>query len=76
MLSPDAEINVIGLQCPQLLLKTKQALAQMHSGQILHIVANDPSAKIDFAVFADRSHNELLDSREENGIFHFMLRKV
>jgi len=72
----DAEVDAIGLNCPLPILKTKQALNRMHSGQVLHIMTTDPSSEIDFAVFAHRSQNELLDSREENGTFHFILRKA
>lgn len=72
----DAEVDALGLECPLPILKTKQALNHMLSGQILHIMTTDPSSEIDFAVFAQRSQNELLDSREENGTYHFILRKT
>lgn len=71
----DTEVDAVGLECPLPLLKTKQALNHMHSGQVLHIMTTDPGSTIDFAVFAQRSQNELLDSREENGTYHFIIRK-
>jgi tRNA 2-thiouridine synthesizing protein A len=71
----DRELDVRGLHCPLPILKTKKALSELSSGQILRILATDPAAVIDFQVFADQTGHALLSSTEDAGTFTFHLRK-
>ena len=43
----DQSLDVKGLVCPIPVLKTKQLISKMQSGQILEISATDPAAKED-----------------------------
>jgi tRNA 2-thiouridine synthesizing protein A len=72
----DQELDATGLNCPLPILRAKKALAQMDSGQVLHIIATDPGSVKDFEAFAKQTGNELLESREEGGKFHFLLKKA
>lgn len=71
----DKELDVRGLVCPLPILRTKQLLANMISGQILKIVATDPGSVIDFQVFSDQTGNELLLLSETADTFIFILKK-
>jgi tRNA 2-thiouridine synthesizing protein A len=71
----DQELDARGLVCPLPILRTKQSLARMISGQILKIVATDPGSVIDFQVFAEQTGNELLSLSEATGEFIFILKK-
>jgi len=71
----DQELDCRGLNCPLPILRTKQALAQIASGQVLRVLATDPGAVKDFQAFANQTGNELLDSSEAAGEFRFTLRK-
>jgi tRNA 2-thiouridine synthesizing protein A len=71
----DQELDTRGLVCPLPILRTKQSLSRMSSGQILKIVATDPGAVIDFQVFAEQTGNELLSLSETTGEFIFILKK-
>lgn len=75
MTTYDAELDASNLNCPLPLLRAKKALAGMSSGQVLRIVATDPGAVRDFEAFTRQARHELLESREENGRFLFLLRK-
>lgn len=75
-ISFDAEVDAVGLNCPLPILKTKKAMAVLSSGQVVHIMATDPGAKPDFEAFAKQGGHQLLENREENGTFHFVLRKA
>ena len=65
----DCELDVKGLNCPLPILRTKKALAEMESGQVLRVLATDPGSPGDFAAFSRQTGNELLDQREENRVF-------
>lgn len=71
----DKELDTRGLVCPLPLLRTKKALSEMTSGQILEIVATDPGSVIDFQVFAEQTGNELLKMSETSEEFTFVLKK-
>jgi tRNA 2-thiouridine synthesizing protein A len=71
----DQELDATGLNCPLPILRTKKALTNMQSGQVLHVVATDPGSVKDFEAFAKQTGNELLESREETGKFYFLMRK-
>ena len=71
----DKELDARGLNCPLPILRTKQSLAGMVSGQILKIVATDPGSVIDFQVFAEQTGNELLSLSESGQEFIFLLKK-
>lgn len=75
LLLVDRELDVRGLVCPLPILRTKKALSEMSTGQVIKIVATDPGSVIDFQVFAEQTANELLSLTELNDEFVFYLKK-
>ncbi len=71
----DQELDASGLNCPLPILRAKKALAALSAGQVLHIIATDPGSVKDFEAFAKQTGNELTESREEGGKFHFLMKK-
>ncbi|NEX21051.1 sulfurtransferase TusA family protein [Thiorhodococcus mannitoliphagus] len=71
----DQELDASGLNCPLPILRAKKTLNAMASGQILHIVATDPGSVKDFDAFAKQTGNELMESKEDGGKFHFLIKK-
>ncbi|MCC8991940.1 MAG: sulfurtransferase TusA family protein [Streptococcus sp.] len=72
----DAEIDTSGLNCPLPILKAKKALAGLQCGQVLGIIATDPESVRDFENFSRQMGHTLLEAREDNGRFYFLLRKA
>ena len=70
-----AHLDATGLNCPMPLLKAKKALNELASGDRLQVVATDPGSVRDFEVFAEQSGHALLDSRQEDGRYYYLLRK-
>jgi tRNA 2-thiouridine synthesizing protein A len=71
----DKEVDARGLNCPLPILRAKKALADMQSGQILKVMATDPGSQRDFAAFAKQTGNQLVDTRTEDKIFIFMMKR-
>ena len=69
------EVDARGLNCPLPILRTKKALAEMSTGQVLRVLATDPASVKDFAAFARQTGNTLLDTNEDNGVFEFALKR-
>jgi tRNA 2-thiouridine synthesizing protein A len=72
----DQELDASGLNCPLPILRAKKTLNAMESGRILHIIATDPGSVKDFEAFAKQTGNELQESKEEGGKFHFLIKKA
>jgi len=61
--------------CPLPVLRTKKALADMQTGQVLKVVANDRGAEQDIPMFAKQTGNELLASEKQDETFTFYLKR-
>jgi tRNA 2-thiouridine synthesizing protein A len=57
------------------LVKARQALMVLESGQTVCVLATDPAAPRDFEDFTEATGHELLESREEAGAFVVVLGK-
>ncbi|MGE5386933.1 MAG: sulfurtransferase TusA family protein [Betaproteobacteria bacterium] len=74
-MSFDRELDVKGLNCPLPILRTKKALAEMESGQTLRVLATDPGSVKDFIAFARQTGNELIEQKQDENVFEFLLRR-
>jgi tRNA 2-thiouridine synthesizing protein A len=75
MLHNDLALDLSGLTCPMPLLKTKQALNRMETGQVLMVTATDPASERDFQAFSQQSGVPLLQAEKSDGKFTYWLRK-
>lgn len=71
----DDELDASGLNCPLPILRAKKSLTALDAGKVLHIIATDPGSVKDFEAFSKQTGNELMESREEGGKFHFLIKK-
>ena len=72
----DQELDACGLNCHLPILRAKKTLGKMSIGQVLRIVATDPGSVRDFEAFSKQTGNPLLDSREQEGKFFFLMKKT
>jgi tRNA 2-thiouridine synthesizing protein A len=71
----DKELDARGLSCPLPILKTKKALNDLASGQVLKVTSTDPGSIKDMQAFASQTGNTLVSSAEEGGAFVFFMRR-
>jgi tRNA 2-thiouridine synthesizing protein A len=71
----DKELDARGLSCPLPILKTKKALNDLVSGQVLKVMATDPGSVKDMQAFATQTGNALLAQEEDNKAYVFFMRK-
>jgi tRNA 2-thiouridine synthesizing protein A len=71
----DREVDASGLNCPLPILRTKKALADMQSGQVLKVISTDAGSVRDFPMFAKQTGNDLLQHGQESGAFVFYLKR-
>ncbi|BBB61662.1 hypothetical protein UNDYM_3460 [Undibacterium sp. YM2] len=69
------ELDARGLNCPLPILKTKKALAEMLTGEVLHVLATDPGSVRDFKAFSKQTGNELLSHQEGSKEFEYFIKR-
>lgn len=68
-------IDATGLRCPLPLLRAKQALRDLASGESLRLTATDAGSVRDFYAFAEISGHILEGFCEQDGCYLYVLRK-
>lgn len=69
-------LDTKGLNCPLPILRVKKAIKDVPAGGTLQVLATDPGAVKDFEAFCRATGNQLVDWREESGVFTFNIRKA
>ena len=69
------EIDTRGLNCPLPILRAKNVLTELRSGQLLRVVATDPGSTRDFQAFARQTGNELVEQQTVGAEFIHVLRR-
>ena len=64
-----------GLLCPLPVLRLAKAFRAQPSGIVARLLATDPAAVEDVEVFCRERGHELLESRQDAGVFSFLVRK-
>ena len=71
----DVEIDATGLVCPEPLMVVRNRVREMTSGEVVHVVATDPSTGRDFSNFCRFMGHELLSEQNQGDRFEFWIRK-
>lgn len=71
----DQVLDVKGLNCPLPILRAKKALKALPIGGTLRVLATDPGAVKDFEAFCRATGNELLESKAEDEVFNFVIKR-
>ncbi len=74
-MSSDRDLDCTGLICPLPVLRARKALAGLLPGQVLRVTATDPAAPRDFDAFCAATGHALLESRTEDDVSTFLIRK-
>ena len=71
----DRELDARGLNCPLPILRTKKALNDMQTGNVLKVLATDPASVKDFQAFSKQTGHLLIEHSEADGIYRFYLQR-
>jgi tRNA 2-thiouridine synthesizing protein A len=72
----DARIDCIGLFCPMPIVKIREAVRTLAVGQVIEMVADDPSSDPDMKSWTKRTGHELLEVSKSGAIYRFLVRKA
>lgn len=69
------ELDSTDESCPIPVMKTKKKLKGMSAGEVLHVIATDPASVQDITILLESLQDELIESAETGGKFHFYIKK-
>jgi len=73
---PDYEMWEIGVECAGVLVRLNDLMAQSSLNEVVHVVSDDPTADIEMVRWSEETGQQLLESRKEGKLMHFIVRKV
>ena len=75
VLQPDRVLDCRGQYCPAPVLRAREEIDQLQTGQVLQVVCSDPASREDIARWAKRAGHELVGLNEEDGALVFYVKK-
>lgn len=75
MIEFDLEIDARGLNCPLPLLRLKKGLTSLKTGEVIKIIATDPSAHLDIGVYSNQTGNKIIKLSQTRGEQIFFVEK-
>ncbi len=73
---PDYELVEIGTECAAVLTKLDDLMAHARLEDVVHLVSDDWTAPAEMENWAMRTGQQLLETRKEGTLYHFLVRKV
>lgn len=70
------KFDATGLNCPMPILRSKKVLNTLSGGDVLFVISTDSGSVKDFEAFCKQTGNELLESSEVEGKYHYYIKKV
>ena len=75
--NPARSVDARGLRCPLPLIKARNEIDLLASGEVLEVLATDPGADHDLRAWSKRARHQFIGVQEEPGpVFRFLLRKA
>lgn len=69
------QLDTRGLMCPEPVMLLHNAVRDIAAGDLLEVLATDPSTQRDIPRFCSFLGHELLEQDEQDGLFRYLIRK-
>jgi tRNA 2-thiouridine synthesizing protein A len=76
MIDIHLEIDTTGLNCPIPLLRLKQGLNQITTGEVIKLITTDPAAHLDIGVFTEQTGHQIVHRVKEKSQQIFFIKKI
>jgi tRNA 2-thiouridine synthesizing protein A len=76
MIEYTEKYDATGLNCPLPIMRVKKILTTMKTGDVLFVISTDFGSIRDFDAFCNQTGNELLESLEIEGKYHYYIKKL
>jgi tRNA 2-thiouridine synthesizing protein A len=65
-----------GLLCPLPIFRLSRAIKGIQVGEVLEMLATDPGSVPDMKAFQAQTGHEILASKEEGGVYRFLVKRT
>ncbi len=69
-------LDAKGLMCPMPIVQLAKKMKSMKVGEELDLISDDEGSKADVPAWCQRTGNELVAMKEENGVFTYRIKKL
>ncbi len=69
-------LDMTGFFCPEPVVQTSSEIEEIEVGEVLEMLADDPSARSDMESWCKRTGHELVSVDEEDGVLRFLIRRT
>jgi len=71
-----ATLDMTGYFCPEPVIRTSEEIESVAVGELLEVIADDPTSRPDIASWAKRTGHELVSVEQNGGVFRFLIRRA
>lgn len=71
-----ATLDMVGYFCPEPIIRLSENIETVGVGEVLELLADDPSSESDVRSWAKRTGHELLSVDRDGGTFRFLIRRT
>ena len=71
----DYELDTMGLRCPEPLMLLRNQVREMAKGEVIKILATDPSTRWDFDNFCRFMNHEMIAKTETEAAYQYWIKK-
>ena len=75
MIQPNRTVDASGLACPMPIVRTRQAIEELASGDVLEVISTDRGSLTDIPSWADTLGHTLVDARQDGAKFVYLIKK-
>ncbi len=75
MMESKKSVDCLGMFCPMPLFMARKAIEEVDVGEVIEVLADDPSAKKDIPDWAERAGHRILGIEEENGVIMIKIQR-
>lgn len=69
-------LDTCGLLCPEPVMLLHSKIKDVQSGDVIEVIATDPSTRRDIPKFCTFLNHQLLEEREADGKYFYYIRKA
>ncbi|AQX54760.1 hypothetical protein A2U94_17280 [Bacillus sp. VT 712] len=69
------QLDAKGLACPMPIVRTKKAMNELQTGEVLEVIATDKGAKSDLTAWAKSMGHTIVKAEETDDVLSFWIQK-
>lgn len=71
---PDRSVDALGTWCPVPVTMAREAIAAMHPGEVLEVLADDPMVFLDLPAWCHDAGHEVLSMEQRRDVITSLIR--